>query len=77
MASAFPSLTQFVRNPSDLSASARLAPKRRWLSRFMDALIDARQREAEQRVSLLLARSGGRFTDALEREAERSPAPGL
>jgi hypothetical protein len=38
----------------------------------LDPLIEARQREAEQQVARLLARSGGTFTDSLEREAERS-----
>jgi hypothetical protein len=71
MASAFPSFTQSVRKPSDRPAFTRAAP-RRLLGRFVDALIDARQREADEHVSRLLTRSGGRFTDALEREAERA-----
>ena len=71
MASAFPSFTQFVQKPSDRFAPTREPSKRRLLGRFLDALIDARLREADQRVSRLLAQSGGRFTDALEREAER------
>ena len=76
MASAFPSFTQFPPSTTTLSQSAA-APasaecQRGLLGRFLDALIGARQREAEQQVARLLARSGGKFTDSLEREAERS-----
>ena len=76
MASAFPSLTQFPPSTPSLSdaagAHAPAEPRRGLLGRFLDALIEARQREAEQQVARLLARSGGTFTDSLEREAERS-----
>ena len=48
MASAFPSFTQSIRKPSDRPAFTRAAPQRRLLGRFVDALIDARQREAER-----------------------------
>ena len=76
MASAFPSFTQFPPSTTILSQSAA-APasaerKRGLLGRFLDALIEARQREAEQQVARLLARSGSTFTDSLEREATRS-----
>ena len=37
-----------------------------------EGLITARQRQAEQQVARILARSGGKFTDSLEREAERA-----
>ncbi len=67
MASAFPSLTQFP--PAAALSQAR---KRGLFGRFLDGLIEARHREAEQQVALLLARSGGKFTDSLEREAERT-----
>jgi hypothetical protein len=33
-------------------------------------LIDARQREAEEHMARLLARSGGKLTDSLEGEAD-------
>jgi hypothetical protein len=76
MASAFPSFTQFAPSTTTLSQSAA-APasterKRGLLGRFLAGLIEARQREAEQQVARLLARSGGKFTDSLEREGERS-----
>ena len=74
MASAFPSPTQFPPT-ADLSADAAVQQperKRGLLSRFLDGPIEARYREAEQQVARLLARSGGKFTDSLEREAERT-----
>ena len=78
MASAFPALTPFpptVFDPSHHAAEvAAHAPERKrgLLGRFLDALIETRQREAERQVARLLARSGGKFTDSLEREAERA-----
>ena len=78
MSSAFPSLTPFpqtVFDPSHHAAEvAEHAPERKrgLLGRFLDSLIEARHREAEQQVARLLARSGGKFTDSLEREAERT-----
>ena len=76
MASAFPSLTQFSPsslNPShDAAAHAPAEPKRGLLGRLFEALIDARPREAEEYMARLLARSGGKLTDSLEREAERT-----
>ncbi len=73
MASAFPSFTQFPQT-ADLphNAPAPAERKRGLLGRFLDGLIEARQREAEQQVARLLARSGGKFTDSLERQAERT-----
>ena len=74
MASLFPSLTQFPKNPSDssnhIAAQARAQQTRGLLRLFFDTLIESRQRETEQHVARLLARSGGKFTDRLEREAE-------
>ena len=73
MASAFPSFTQFAPSTPDLPQDAATAERKRGLlGRFLDAQIEARQREAEQQVARLLARSGGTFTDSLEREATRS-----
>ena len=74
MASAFPSFTQFppTANLSVDAAEHASERQRGLLGRFLDPLIEARQREAEQQVARLLARSGGTFTDSLEREAERS-----
>ena len=76
MASTFPSFPQFApgsTQPSQTHAAhAPAEPKRGLLARFLDALIASRQREAEERVARLLVQSGDKFTDSLEREAERS-----
>ena len=76
MASAIPSFTQFPPSTANLShdaaAPAPAEPKRGLLGRFFEALIEARQREAEEHMARLLARSGGKLTDSLEREAEYS-----
>jgi hypothetical protein len=76
MASAIPSFTQFPPSTANLShdaaAPAPAAPKRGLLGRLVEALIEARQREAEEHMARLLARSGGKFTDSLEREADYS-----
>jgi hypothetical protein len=71
MSSTFPSFAQFppARPVRAHDAQAPTAPRRSLLGRLVDALIEARRREAEQQVARLLARSGGRFTDDLEREA--------
>jgi hypothetical protein len=74
MASASPSFAQFppsTPNPShDAAAHAPAEPKRGLLGRLFEALIDARQREAEEHMAHLLARSGGKLTDSLEGEAD-------
>lgn len=78
MASAFPSFTQSVQAPSSstqtLRASTSVGPKRGLLGRFLDALVESCQRETEQRMARLLAQSGGKLTDSLEREADRRSA---
>lgn len=76
MASASPSLIQFLQAPSDLSAPAPREGKRGLLGRFLDALVESRRRDAEQHMTRLLKRSGGKLTDSLEREAERCSAIG-
>ena len=76
MSSAFPSLTQLPpAKPTRPHGPSVSAPVRRrgLLLRVLDALIEARRDEAERQVARLLARSGGRFTDSLEREAGRAP----
>ena len=76
MASAIQSFTQFPPTTANLSHDATAhAPaqlKRGLLGRLFEALIDARQREAEEHMARLLARSGGKLTDSLEREADYS-----
>ena len=78
MASAFPSFTQSLQALSSstqtLRAPTSVGQKRGLLGRFLDALVESRQRETEQRMARLLAQSGGKLTDSLEREAERRSA---
>jgi hypothetical protein len=38
------------------------------LRRIFDAIVDARQKQADQKIALWLGRSGGRITDDIERE---------
>jgi hypothetical protein len=52
-------------------AAAKTAPKRGVFTRLMDAMMMARQRQAEREVARYLADTGGKFTDEAEREIER------
>lgn len=76
MASAFPSFTRAL--ASDLSQVAVerefSATRRSLLGRLFDALIEPRRQNAERQFARLIERSGGRLTDALEREVERRAA---
>ncbi len=67
MATAFPSLTQHAA----LDLASRPSPRRSFFGRLLDALVEARQQEADRQVALLIARSGGRLTDSLERDIAR------
>lgn len=62
MASAFPSFPharQGSSQPSQIPAAhAPAEPKRGLLARVLDALIESRQREAEERLARLLVQSG-------------------
>ena len=73
MVFAFPSFIQVSPSTPNLSrdaaAHAPAEPKRGLLGRLVEALIEARQREAEEHMVRLLAHSGGKLTDSLEREA--------
>jgi hypothetical protein len=51
---------------------ARKAPKKLGLFRsLLNAMIVARQNQAEQKIAEYLERTGGKFTDEAEREIER------
>ena len=60
--------------PSELryseASTAKLA-SRGLLRRLFDAMIASRQREAEREIAFYLQRTGGKFTDAVEREIGR------
>lgn len=52
-------------------AAAKVAPKRGFFARLMDAMMAARMRQAEREIALYLDHTGGKFTDDAEREIER------
>lgn len=52
------------------AAPADLAPS--WWSRLGRSFIEARTRAAEREIARLIESRGGRMTDTLEREIERS-----
>jgi hypothetical protein len=53
---------------SYLLGRSEVAPRRRgWLRRIYDSLLESRQKQAERFVVAYLERSGGRFTDDIER----------
>lgn len=45
------------------------------LRRLFDAMIASRQRQAEREIDYYLQRTGGKFTDTIEREIERHFPP--
>lgn len=52
-------------------SAARPRPKRSFLRRVLDALIESRQRQAEREIARMVALRGGKFTDDLEGEIGR------
>jgi len=56
--------------PANRSESRR-GSVRSVLRRFYDAIIKARQAEAEREIARYLAHRGGKLTDSIEREIER------
>lgn len=56
---------------SFVSTSASVKPKQHLFLRFFEALIAARQLQADRAVARILARSGHKLTDSIEREIER------
>jgi hypothetical protein len=47
------------------------APRRSLWQRLFDAMVTARQAQAEREIAHYLERIGGKFTDDIEREIER------
>jgi hypothetical protein len=52
----------------DHIAAPEAAPKRGLFLRLLDAMIEARERQAEREVARYLEALGGKFTDSTERE---------
>jgi hypothetical protein len=53
------------------SLSFKVQPKRGPFRRFLDAMMAARQRQADREIARFLQTRGGRLTDDIEREIER------
>ena len=51
-----------------LAAGSKTPARPSFLSRLFGALIESREQEATRNVRAYLARTGGRFTDSIERE---------
>jgi hypothetical protein len=59
----------FFEAPAAKKSAVKPAARRPGLlRRLFDAVVESRQRTAEREAVRYLARSGGRFTDAVERE---------
>ncbi len=59
--------------PAPTTRQARRAPSsRHFLLRIIDAVADANRRKADREIARYIERNGGRLTDNLEREIERS-----
>lgn len=54
----------------DRSAARVSRPKRRLWRRIFQAMMEARQRQAEREIARYIERNGGKFTDSLERQIE-------
>ena len=59
--------------PRDFSVTEKIEVKKHvgFFSRLLAAMMMSRQMQADREIAAFLARSGGKFTDASEREIER------
>jgi len=61
-----------VSDPHDLAYARTAAPKKPGLfRRMLDAMVEARTRQAEREIARYLGGPGAKFTDEAEREIER------
>jgi hypothetical protein len=59
-------------SPSDIALTRTATPARPgFFARFLRALHESRMRQAEREIALYIDRTGGKFTDSVEREIER------
>ena len=65
-------LRHFAPPAADAASSGAVTNKPSLLRRIYDAIIEARQRRADQDIARFLERSGGRLTDSIEREMMQS-----
>ena len=61
-------LVPYFRDKAATTRSDAVASKAGVLRRIFDAIIEPRQSQADRDIARLLARSGGRLTDDIERE---------
>ncbi len=57
--------------PRDIAILQPATRRRGLFARLLDAMIAARQRQAEREIAAFLRSAGGKFTDETEREIER------
>jgi hypothetical protein len=60
-----------VTNSHELTRGGASAPSRGLWSRIFDAMVAARQSQAEREIAFYVERIGGKFTDDIEREIEQ------
>ena len=56
---------------TDTSARSKVRSKRSLMRRLFDAMVHARQIQAEREIARYLELTGGKLTDGIEREIER------
>jgi hypothetical protein len=61
----------YVAPRSAAAARSTTEPRRGFFTRFLDALMAARMKQAEQEIARYIAATGGKFTDDTERVIER------
>lgn len=54
----------------DRPAARAVRPKRGLWHRVLQAMMESRQRQADREIARYIERSGGKFTDSLERAIE-------
>ena len=59
-----------VTGSRELAQPGVSAPRRSLWQRLFDAMVTARQAQAEREIAYYLERIGGKFTDDIEREIE-------
>jgi hypothetical protein len=66
----------YFRDKASTTRSNAVANKAGVVRRIFDAIIEPRQKQADRDIARILARSGGRLTDDIEREMTQCLLPG-
>ncbi len=68
-------MTTYLLTPSTAAFDSNRIPRalrgRGLLARFLAAIFESRQRQVERDIARLVGNSGGKLTDAMERDIER------